>query len=198
MSVGALVERRLGQLSGEALRLARVAALAGPDFSAELAVAVLEAHPLDIAEPWRELETAQVFRDGAFAHDIVFEATRASVPEPIARLLHRRIALQLEARAALPDSVAPHWAGAGRVAARRRGVRRRGAARARRVAAQPRGRVLARRRRAFDRCGDADAAFDARCDSVHATIVVRGVTHATTVIDALARGRAQRRSGRPR
>jgi len=110
--VGALVERRLAQLSSEALRLARVAALAGPDFAAELAAAVLDAHPLDIAEPWRELERAQVLRDGAFAHDLIFEATRKSVPEPIARLLHRRIAAHLVARRALPDSVAPHWAGA--------------------------------------------------------------------------------------
>jgi hypothetical protein len=74
---------------------------------------VLEAHPLDIAEPWRELETAQVLRDGGFAHDLIFETTRASVPVPIARLLHRRIAGHLKARAALPDSIAPHWAGAG-------------------------------------------------------------------------------------
>jgi len=185
VSVGALVERRLGQLSSEALRLARVAALTGPDFSAELAVAVLEAHPLDIAEPWRELETAQVFRDGAFAHDIVFEATRASVPEPIARLLHRRIALQLEARAALPDSVAPHWAGAAEW--QRAGAAYAAAARRAQGASQRSHEVECWRvaADAFDRCGDADAAFDARCDSVHATIVVRGVTHAATVIDAL-------------
>ena len=104
MTVGALVERRLGQLTSEALRLARVAALAGAEFSAELAVAVLEAHPLDIAEPWRELETAQVLRDGGFAHDLIFETTRASVPVPIARLLHRRIAAHLTARAALPTA----------------------------------------------------------------------------------------------
>jgi DNA-binding SARP family transcriptional activator len=185
VSVGALVERRLAQLSGEALRLARVAALAGPDFNAELAVAVLEAHPLDIAEPWRELETAQVFRDGAFAHDIVFDATRASVPEPIAQLLHRRIATQLEARRALPDSIAPHWAGAAEwqragttyVAAAERAQR-----------ASQRGHEVECWRlaaAAFDRAGDADAAFDARCDSIHATIVVHGVTHATAVIDAL-------------
>src|SRR5678816_3137333 len=88
VTVGALVERRLGQLTSEALRLARVAALAGAEFSAELAVDVLETHPLDIAEPWRELETAQVLRDGGFAHDLIFESTRASVPVPIAQLPH--------------------------------------------------------------------------------------------------------------
>ena len=57
--MGALVERRLGLLFGAALKLARVAALAAANFDAELAAAVLQAHPLDIAELWRELESAQ-------------------------------------------------------------------------------------------------------------------------------------------
>src|SRR5207245_2104087 len=69
-------------------------------------------HALDLAEPWRELEAAHVIRDGAFAHDLVYEATVASVPEPIARVLHGRIAQHLEARAAAAAAIAPHWAGA--------------------------------------------------------------------------------------
>ncbi|MGZ8259705.1 MAG: ATP-binding protein [Caldimonas sp.] len=185
VTVGALVERRLGQLSNEALRLARVAALAGVDFSAELAVAVLEAHPLDIAGPWRELENAQVLRDGAFAHDLVFEATRASVPEPIARLLHQRIARHLLTRDAPPERVAPHWVGAAEwqeagqayVAAARRAQR-----------ASQRSHEVECWQRATDalvRAGAADAAFDARCDSIESLIVVRGVTHANAVIDEL-------------
>ena len=178
VSVGALVERRLAQLSSEALRLARVAALAGPDFGAELAAAVLEAHPLDIAEPWRELETAQVLRDGAFAHDLIFEATRKSVPEPIARLLHRRIAAHLVAGRALPDSVAPHWAGAAEW--RLAGEAYAAAARRAREASQRTHEVECWRRAgtAFDQAGAAEAAFDARCESIHALIVVHGVTHA--------------------
>ena len=108
----ALVERRLTQLSPAALKLARVAALAGADFGAELAAAVLELHPLDIAEPWRELEAAQVIREGAFAHDLILEATRASVPGPIAELLHERIARHLAAHGASSAVLAPHWAGA--------------------------------------------------------------------------------------
>ena len=185
VSVGALVERRLAQLSSEALRLARVAALAGPDFSAELAAAVLEAHPLDIAEPWRELETAQVLRDGAFAHDLVFEATRKSVPEPIARLLHRRIAAHLVAAGALPDSVAPHWAGASEW--RLAGDAYAAAARRAREASQRTHEVECWRLAgaAFDQAGAAEAAFDARCESIHAVIVVHGVTHAHAVIDGL-------------
>jgi len=185
VTVGALVERRLAQLTSEALRLARVAALAGPDFSAELAVAVLEAHPLDIAEPWRELEAAQVLRDGAFAHDLIFETARASVPEPIARLLHQRIAVHLLARQALPDRIAPHWAGAGEWQAA--GEAYAAAARRAQGASQRSHEVECWRLAAdaFDRAGAPDAAFDARCESIHSLIVVRGVTHANAAIEAL-------------
>lgn len=184
-TVGALIERRLTQLSPAALKLARAAALAGPRFSAELAVAVLEAHPLDIAEPWRELESAQVIRDGAFAHDLIFEAVRASVPAPIAQLLHRRIAAFLVTQDAPAASLASQWAGAQEwklagdafvTAARQAGV------------ASQRGHEIEHwheARLSFDRAGDADRSFDARCESIPALIVMRGVAFADTVIDAL-------------
>ena len=146
---------------------------------------MLEAHPLDIAEPWRELESAQVLRDGAFAHDLIFEATRKSVPVPIARLLHRRIAAHLLARQALPDSVAPHWAGAAEW--REAGATYAAAARRAREASQRTHEVECWRLAAdaFDQAGAPELAFDARCESIHALIVVHGVTHAHTVIDGL-------------
>ncbi len=184
-TVGALVLRRLAQLSAPALRLARTAALAGESFSAELAAAVLEAHPLDIAEPWRELESAQVIRDGAFAHDLVCEATRASVPAPIAQLLHRRIAAHLLAHGAAAAAIAPHWAGAldwaQAGAAHVRAARQA-------LAASQRGLEVGHWRQArdcFDHCGDTERAFDADCESVPSLIVVHGVTHAHSVIDRL-------------
>ena len=59
-TVGALIERRLAQLSPPALRLARVAALARADFNAALAAHVVQAHPLDLTEAWAELERAHV------------------------------------------------------------------------------------------------------------------------------------------
>jgi DNA-binding SARP family transcriptional activator len=108
-NVGQLIERRLAQLSAPAARLARAAAIAGQDFNAELAAAVLGAHALDLAEAWRELEAAHVLRDGAFAHDLIFDATRRSVPAPIARLLHRDIAAHLQAHGGAPARVALHW-----------------------------------------------------------------------------------------
>ena len=184
-TVGALVERRLAQLSPAALKLARAAALAGPTLSAELAAAILEVHALDLAEPWRELEAAHVIRDGAFAHDLVYEATVASVPEPIARILHARIAQHLEARAAPAAAIAPHWDGAREW--RKAGDAHAAAARQARSASQRRHEVdhWEQARACYDRAGDADRSFDARCESVQALIVMRGVAQAQILIDAL-------------
>ncbi|MCX8006137.1 MAG: hypothetical protein N2688_14475, partial [Burkholderiaceae bacterium] len=81
--------------------------------SAELAAHVLGARPLDLADAWAELERAQVFRDGAFAHDLIHAAALASVPPPIARELHREIADYLGARNAAPARLAEHWLAAG-------------------------------------------------------------------------------------
>lgn len=110
--VGAVIGRRIERLSADAVRLARCAAVAGQDFSIALAARVLGARPLDLADAWNELESAQVFRDGGFAHDLIFEAALASVPAPIARELHREIAGLLEAEAP-PATVAGHWQAAG-------------------------------------------------------------------------------------
>ena len=184
-SVAALVERRLSQLSAAALKLARVAALAGANFNAELAAIVLGLHPLDIAEPWRELEAAQVIRDGGFAHDLIFEATLASVPGPIAALLHQRIAEHLQAHGGAPAALAPHWAGAGRWA--QAGEAFAAAARRAQSASQRTHEIdyWDQAAAAFDQAGEAARAFEARCDSIHACIIVRGVERAHAVIDRL-------------
>ncbi len=187
-SVAALVERRLAQLSPAALRLARAAALGGASFDAELAAAVLEVHPLDLADAWRELEAAQVLQDGAFAHDLIFEATRASVPEPVARLLHERIARHLVAQGAASERIAPHWAGAARW---REAAEAHADAARRAQAASLRAHEVdhwQRAAEAFERAGARAEAFQARCDSVPARIVVQGVAPARTLADALVAG----------
>src|SRR5882672_869218 len=108
-SVGNLIEARLGKLSPAALKLARVAALADKDCSLELAAAVLGQHALDLADPWRELAQAQIMRDEGFAHDLVLEATRRSMPAALVQLIHRSIATCLGARAAPAERIAHHF-----------------------------------------------------------------------------------------
>lgn len=110
VNVARLIERRVGRLSASAVRLARCAALAAPDFSIDLATQVMGVPPLDMADAWAELESAQVLHDGAFAHDLIHEVVLASVPAPIARHLHGQIAAFLAARDAEPARLARHWA----------------------------------------------------------------------------------------
>lgn len=115
-SVGRLIERRVAQLSPGALALARVASIAGVDFCIELAESVLQAGAMQFADAINELETAQVMRNTQFAHDLVFEAVRLSVPQAIAQLTHARVAAWLEPRNAEPARIARHWIEAGRPA----------------------------------------------------------------------------------
>ena len=108
-SVGALIERRLRQLSPPAIALARVAAVAGVDFSIEMAEHVLKTPAVALADAWNELESAQVLKGAAFAHDLVFEATLRSMPEAIATHTHGSIAEWLERADGEPARIAAHW-----------------------------------------------------------------------------------------
>lgn len=111
--VGALVERRLQQLSPAALRLARAAAVMDADFTPALAARALECSVLDLADPWRELEAASILNGAAFAHDIVHEATLRGIARPIAQHLHTTVALSLAEAGAEPARIARHWLAAG-------------------------------------------------------------------------------------
>ena len=112
-SVSALIERRIGRLSTAAVQLARCAAVAAPDFSIALACRVLGVRTLDVADPLAELEAAQVLRDGAFAHDLIYESALASVPAAVARELHAEVAAFLEERGGEPARIAAHWLASG-------------------------------------------------------------------------------------
>lgn len=112
LSVASLIDRRLRRLGAAALALARVAAIAGPDFGPELAEAVTGRSAVDLADAWAELEEAQVLRDSAFAHDLVLEAAVRSVPRAIAARLHAAVAQHLQARppsAGRAARLAAHW-----------------------------------------------------------------------------------------
>ena len=109
VNVGALIERRLKQLSERALALARVAAIGGVDFSIALAEHVTGVRAVELADAWAELEAAQVLREQAFAHDLVYDAVLRSVPEAIARHLHAQLAQWLADRNGEVARIAAHW-----------------------------------------------------------------------------------------
>jgi DNA-binding SARP family transcriptional activator/tetratricopeptide (TPR) repeat protein len=113
-SVNALIDRRLKALSPKALALARVAAVAGVDFDIELAQAVLREGALALADPWAELQSAQILAGTGFAHDLVFESVRRTLPEAIAQHVHASVAAWLHERGAEPARTAAHWFAAGR------------------------------------------------------------------------------------
>ncbi len=119
-NVARLIQQRLQRLSTLALRVARCAAVAGQDATAPLIAQVLGLRPLDLVDAWGELEDAQVLRAGEhggarFAHDLIAEATLASVPNAIAQSLHGEVAVwlvQVQVRGE-PARIANHWAAAG-------------------------------------------------------------------------------------
>jgi len=111
--VGELIAQQLARLSADALALARVAAVAGVDFSLPLAEAVLGRDALQLVDGWHELEQRQVLRGTAFAHDLVHETLLSMLPEVIARHLHGRVAAWLETHGGEPARVAAHWEAAG-------------------------------------------------------------------------------------
>ncbi len=108
-NVGELIGRRLRQLGAGALDLARIAAIAGQDFSAELAAHVVGRSVVALADDWAELESAHVIRGRAFAHDLIGEAVLRSVPQAIAQALHRAVAAYLRSNGGVAASIASHW-----------------------------------------------------------------------------------------
>lgn len=111
--VADLMDRRLQTISERALMLARVAAIAGTDFTAEAAEAVTGLDTLALASPWRELEHAHLLRAAAFTHDLALAAVQRSIPETIASRLHAKVAAYLEGIAADPARIARHHLAAG-------------------------------------------------------------------------------------
>ncbi len=113
-NLGRLIERRIAQLSREAVGLARCAAIAGQDFCAALASQVMQTPAIALADAWNELEAAQVIRQEGFAHDLIHDAVLASVPQPISRHLHGEVAAWLAEHSGEAARIAQHWQQAGR------------------------------------------------------------------------------------
>lgn len=108
-SLRPMIRRRLQRLSPGALKLAQVAAVAGEDFSLELAAAVLLQDPLGLAGAWAELEGAHILAEGRFSHDLIRETQLAELPQAIRELLYRRVADFLRARPAGVERAAAYY-----------------------------------------------------------------------------------------
>lgn len=93
--VDAMLDDRLARLSPEARTLAQVACVAGADMHVELAASVLERPAAALAEPWHELERADVMHEERFVHDLVREAVGRSLPQPVRKALCGRAAAWL-------------------------------------------------------------------------------------------------------
>lgn len=108
-----MVAERLARLPERARQLMRAAAVAGSDFSVELAESVTGLHALELAESWALLEQQGLFGARGIAHDVYAEAALDRLPAAIARVLHGRVAAWLEASPCEPARLAAHWRAAG-------------------------------------------------------------------------------------
>ncbi len=171
-SVGHLIERRLRQLSAQALGLARVAAVAGVDFSIELAESVLDVRALALADAWRDLEAAQVLRGNAFAHDLVHEATLAGVPAPIAAHTHGAVAAWLEQHGGEPARIAAHWLDAAQPQRALKALHAAADAAKRAMRRKEEAAFLARAAQIESDAGDHEAAFASLRTLIEAALVV--------------------------
>lgn len=124
-SVLELIQCRLERLSGPARNLARLAAVAGADFSLELASEIFQRDQL--LQALEELETQHFFVGAGFAHDLLYEATLQTVPKGVRQLLHGSLLRAMpQARAVVrlrhalgaenPEAVVQHSLGAAREA----------------------------------------------------------------------------------
>lgn len=94
--LSALIASRVRSSSEAACQLAYLAAIAGDDFSMELAENLTSVAPLDLMPAWQSLQERGIFDDAGLSHDLVTESVRGMVPLAIAQALHRRIADFLE------------------------------------------------------------------------------------------------------
>ena len=193
--MGRLIERRLAQLSPPALALARVAAVAAPDFALELAAQVLGQPVMQFADALNELEAAHVMRDLQFAHDLVHDAVRASVPPAVARHTHAAVAAWLEVHGGEPARVAGHWQHAGQPARAIPWLARAAEAAGRAVRRLEQIRFLEAQSELEAAHGQPDAAFDTLLRAAELQVTVDegdAGEQQCDRLDALARSAAQR------
>ncbi len=103
-----VIAQRFERRSPEAQRIAQVAAVAGEDFTLELAAFVLGCKPLELQAALLELEQSQIMHGERFGHDVWLEVVKAGIGISVKRFLHRKCAMFLEDHGD-PARVAQHW-----------------------------------------------------------------------------------------
>jgi DNA-binding SARP family transcriptional activator len=98
-TVKVLIRRRLDRLTSPAIELAHLAAVAGTRFDPGLASFVIGQPLLALADPWAELDAAQILDGNHFVHDLIRETVLGSVPAAIRDHLEGRIAAYPERKA---------------------------------------------------------------------------------------------------
>jgi DNA-binding SARP family transcriptional activator len=91
-----VIEPRLERLSKGAHDLARVIAIAGEQFTLELAQNVLETSSANLLAASEELERTGIVRETRFAHDLLLETVFEKIPSMSKRILHHRVLEHLE------------------------------------------------------------------------------------------------------
>jgi len=176
-----LIDKRLQRLSRPALALARLAAIAVPDFSIELAEQALQAPALALADAWGELEAADVLRGEAFAHDLVHDAVLRATPEVVAARAHRQVAAFLAHADAEPARIALHWRAGGDAAAAAASFSR-AAARAEQASRpQEQARLLLDAAEQWRAAGEPERALLLQADAVEPLIVADGLQQALEI-----------------
>lgn len=185
LGLGHLIDQRLARLSPAALALARVAAIAVPDFSIELAEHALGQPALLLADAWRELEAADILCGEGFAHDLVHDAVARATPQAIARRGHRQVAAFLAARNAEPARVGWHWMRGGDGAAAARAYESAAAAAQARAGMREAAELLEQGALGAELAGDARRAFELRRRAVEPLLLAQGADTALAAIAAL-------------
>ncbi len=108
-NLDALLRSRLAGCSTEAQQLAAMAAVAGQDFTVDLAAAVTGKPALELMSAWSELQQRGLFADHGLAHDLVREAALSGLPQAIGRALHGQVAAHLAGLGLKGARVLGHW-----------------------------------------------------------------------------------------
>lgn len=107
-ALDALLQARCARLDGPARRLAQLAALAGPLFSAGLACRLMDINAFELAEHWSRLAADGVLQGAGLAHDSLHQPLLQLLPAPMRRELHGRIAQEAAVLGARAAEVAQH------------------------------------------------------------------------------------------